>query len=183
MKHYTYKIDFVDGYYYYGVRQCECDPIEDVYFGSPRTHKAKWNTTMFTKTIVSEHNTREEAMEEEKELIGDNFKSDPMCLNEHNAIHFDRLGAKHRQESKDKMKKSMKGRVISEETKRKISAALKGRKKPPRTQEHMDNLSKACKGKRGPNVGGTLTEEHKKKISEGLKRFKQRKKQCDSTGS
>ena len=81
------------------------------------------------------------------------------------------------------MKKSMKGRVISEEHKKKISDALKGRKKPPRTQEHINNLRNACIGKRGTNVGGTLTEEHKKKISEGLKRFKRKKLQSESADS
>src|SRR3990167_595401 len=39
------------------------------------------------------------------------------------------------------------GRILSDEFKLKISVALKGKKKPPRTSEHLMNLGKALMGK------------------------------------
>ena len=50
----------------------------------------------------------------------------------------------------------IKGICRTEETKRKISTALKGRKLPPRSDEWIRNLSNSHRGKK-------LSEEHKRK--------------------
>ena len=47
----------------------------------------------------------------------------------------------------------------TENTKKKIAKALKGKKKPARTKEHKDNLSKSLKGR-------ILSEDHKRKIGD-----------------
>ena len=55
-----------------------------------------------------------------------------------------------------------KGYSHSEESKRKMSEAGNGRKKPERTEEHRRKLSEAHRGRK-------LSEETKRKISEALK--------------
>ena len=89
MYFYCYKIQFLDGSYYFGSRQSVVEPSQDTYWGSPVTHKAKWEQEMFQKTILSEHANRDEALEEEKLLIGDLWKTDDKCLN---AMHPSNLG-------------------------------------------------------------------------------------------
>ena len=57
------------------------------------------------------------------------------------------------------------GGIPSEETRRKLSKASKGRKFPPRSAEHRRKISEAKKGKKLK----PLTEEHRRKISEAQK--------------
>jgi hypothetical protein len=58
-------------------------------------------------------------------------------------------GKKHNQEWKNNQSKSQIGKRLSQEAKIKISIALKGRKKPPITEEHRKNLSISHFGKKG----------------------------------
>lgn len=60
--------------------------------------------------------------------------------------------------------KGMLGKKMSEESKRKISLANKGKKKPPRTLEHSKKLSIALKGNK-IWLGKKHTEETKNKLS------------------
>ena len=102
MYFYTYRIDFVDGYYYYGSRKSKVKPEEDKYWGSPKTHKEKWNTTMYWKTILNVFGVDINMLEEETNLIGDNYKNDPFCLNQHNNDNFTTLGMKMSEETRRK---------------------------------------------------------------------------------
>ena len=102
MYFYTYRIDFVDGYYYYGSRKSKVKPEEDKYWGSPKTHKEKWNTTMYWKTILNVFGVDNGMLEEETNLIGDNYKNDPFCLNQHNNDNFTTLGMKMSEETRRK---------------------------------------------------------------------------------
>lgn len=67
---------------------------------------------------------------------------------------------------------STKGRKHTEESKRKMSEAKKGKKIPwlnnekERTQEHKDNLSKSLKGRVSVNKGKTFSDEYRKKLSD-----------------
>jgi hypothetical protein len=56
------------------------------------------------------------------------------------------------------------GIKFTQERRSKISLALKGKKKPPKTKEHLENYSKAMKGVK-------KTEEHKLKISKSHKEY------------
>jgi len=56
-----------------------------------------------------------------------------------------RLGFINSPETRKKMSLIFKGRILSDETKRKISEALKGKKKPPFTEEHKRKISEGGK--------------------------------------
>ena len=67
--HYVYRLDStLSGEFYIGVRSCDCHPNQDRYMGSgcwPATvHKSN-----LKKTVLSLHETRAEAEEEEKRVI------------------------------------------------------------------------------------------------------------------
>jgi len=131
---YTYRIQFVDGYYYYGSRRSFVEPSKDVYWGSPKTNKDKWNTTQYEKVILDVCDTGEEMMICESKLIGDKYKTDEWCLNQHNNGNFSTLGMKYSDESREKMRKAkdgyipwIKGKHHSEETKRRWSEMRRGR--------------------------------------------------------
>jgi hypothetical protein len=57
-----------------------------------------------------------------------------------------------------------KGHPITEETRRKISEANKGKPKPPRTEEHSKKISKRLSGKNNPNYGKKFSEETKQRM-------------------
>ena len=62
----------------------------------------------------------------------------------------------------EELKKKMRQRVQSKETRKKISLAGKGRKHTEATKKKM---SESRKGEKNPNYGTKLTEEHKKKFN------------------
>jgi group I intron endonuclease len=75
------------------------------------------------------------------------------------------------------------GRKASDETKKKLSIAAKGKKLPPRSEEYKQKMSEAKKGKGHPhseeskakiaeaNRRRKLSEESKQKISDSLKKY------------
>ena len=78
MKHFTYKITFPGmPWYYYGVHMDNGKP----YFGSPKTHKWRWDFYEYEVQILEWFETREEADSVEKRII-DHFLNDLNCLNE-----------------------------------------------------------------------------------------------------
>ena len=70
----------------------------------------------------------------------------------------------------------MKGKTLSEETKKKMSEAKKGKKLKPFTDEHRRKLSEAKKGEKNHFYGKTHTADTRKKISEANKRRWAKKK-------
>lgn len=56
-------------------------------------------------------------------------------------------GMKHTEETKAIIKEKRKHQIITEESKEKRSLALKGRKKPVRTEAHRQHLSESAKGR------------------------------------
>ena len=64
----------------------------------------------------------------------------------------------------------MKGRALSEETRRKMSESKKGKKLKPFTEVHRKKLSEAKKGEKNHFYGKHHSEETRKKISEANKR-------------
>lgn len=70
------------------------------------------------------------------------------------------------EETKQKLSDALKGRIISDETKQKMSEAQKGRKW---SEEHLKNIRIANKLRTGinnPNYGKHFSEEHRRKIGE-----------------
>ena len=67
------------------------------------------------------------------------------------------------------------GIKLTEQTKRKLSEARKGRTAPnkgvPMSEEQKRKLSEAFKGENNPNFGKHLTEERKRKMSEAMTRW------------
>lgn len=83
MKYYTFRVLFADGFYYYARRtsRSRLSPECDGYYGTPITHKDKWNTTVHCKDEIVEYATFEEMALAEISLIRPCL-NDPMCLNE-----------------------------------------------------------------------------------------------------
>jgi len=82
---YVYNIKYITGKYYIGVRSCNCEIYEDMYFGSA-FHIPKDIKLTGMRCILSMHNTREEAELEEIRLHTElNVKDNPDYYNECNA--------------------------------------------------------------------------------------------------
>ena len=93
--YYTYKITATDSdKYYYGVRHLKKakasleDCLNDGYFGSGGAGKQNkffnWkekHRLKLKKEVITLHTRAQEAYQEEVKLIGDSFKTDPLCLN------------------------------------------------------------------------------------------------------
>jgi group I intron endonuclease len=118
--------------------------------------------------------------DEVKKKISESLRKRFLTEETKKKISESKLGKKHSDETKSKMSESQKGKVISEEcrqkiresllgrsptdeTRKKISEANKGVPKPPRSQEHCKKLSDVAKER------GSMSEEHKQKISESLR--------------
>jgi len=101
------------------------------------------------------------------------------------------LGKSHTKESRDKMSKSLSGRHLSEETKKKISEAnlRNGNAPPPAwgrpvSEETRKKIGDAQRGEKNHNFGKVTSDETKKKISESKlgvdKSIETRKKMSES---
>ena len=106
----------------------------------------------------------------ERYILWDPFDLVMMTKAEHVRIH--RRGKHHSEETKIKMSEAMKGHQVSEYTKQKMSESQKAyNKSHPRTDEYKKKMSESCKGKQ---KGKKLSEETKKRLSKankGKKRF------------
>ena len=79
---YTYKITFPNqGWWYWGWHKEK--KLGEDYFGSPKTHKDKWDWFEFEKQILEFFDDKVEAQKVEKRLIRPDLNN-PMCLNESN---------------------------------------------------------------------------------------------------
>ena len=82
---YVYEIIYSDGKKYIGVRSCNCEIIQDNYYGSSKIIPNKLKTNR-TKVILSTHSTRDEAMKEEIRLHAlYNVKDNPNYYNQCNS--------------------------------------------------------------------------------------------------
>ena len=166
--HYTYLIiDTKTQEFYIGVRTCEGDPKEDSYMGSMSTWKRQenFNRDRHKKTVLSVYPSRELANEGEYELI-EKFIKDPLNRNYHNTKTWCTLGLSPSEETRRKLSEAKKGRTHSEEAKRKMSEAHKGK---TLSEETKRKLSEAKKGNRyglgnKANKGKTLSEEMKERL-------------------
>jgi len=166
MRHYVYVTKGECGRRYIGVRSCECDPKEDLYMGS---HKDREYSPV-EKQIWSEFETREDAANAEASLhelfdvaVNPYFANRCKALpNGFNILgtswgtHSDeakeqmrqqKLGERNpqygkttSQKQKDSVSRAWKGKRRCDETRRKMSAAQQGLKKPPGYAERMSEL-------------------------------------------
>lgn len=162
MFHYLYQIQFASGHYYSGKRSCETAPENDVYFGSGVDLRYFIKQGIeFTKTIVSTHDSSQEAFVAEKDLIGESWKMDSwnksggLCLNRMpggkgaapgSDHHFfgkaPMLGKTHSEESKLKTSQSRKGQKPSLETRSAMSRAHAGKPVPDFTGRKHSEATK-----------------------------------------
>ena len=155
---YIYKITCTAGSFknkfYFG--QHTTNNLDDGYKGSGVKLRSyyKKHPNDYIKEIISFHNTDEELNKAEYEIIHP-WLNNKMCLN---LMEGGGNNGKPSEETKRKISEAHKGisHSTSEETKRKISEARKGKPSP-------------MKGKESFRKGKTLSEEHKRRISEGLK--------------
>lgn len=82
------------------------------------------------------------------------------------------IGKKQSDSFKKLMSEKMKGRILTDEWKQKISDAQKGVAKPLRTKEHQEKLNAANKGLK-------RSDETRKKLSEALKMYHLKRKCSD----
>ena len=179
MNHYVYEItNLINGKKYIGKRSCKCLIEEDKYMGSGKSLiKAlnKYGYNNFKKEILKICNTEQEAYEMEKYFIK---KFNAVESREYYNIRdggqgFSSEDSKRLWENED-FRLKCSGRVISKETRIKISNSLKanpnasiGMKGKTHTIEARNKISLAHKGRK-------LSDDHKKKISEiSKKRYKE----------
>jgi len=116
--------------------------------------------------IVAEFVDGVSAYDFEQSLIQEHWNN-PLLINQqyHNAEDTRFRNNGHSEETKQKIKQARLGQSITEDHKRSISEAKKGKKMPPRTMEHKRNISIAKTGsKRQPP-----SEETRKKLSLAFK--------------
>jgi group I intron endonuclease len=88
-----------------------------------------------------------DAILEQEQLLLDEHCGDPKCANMALVVGNPMTGRKHSPESRAKMSATRKGRTISLEWRAALSAAGKGKKKPPRTLEQRAAASLAQAGR------------------------------------
>lgn len=138
-------VNFEQRLAYIGSRGSVMAPLEDSYMGSyDKSSKFKPEK----KIVLSEHKTRAEAYEAEREWqLKFNVADSTLFVNKgiHTSSGFSMYGRKLSDEHKAKLSIKFKNRVLSEEQKRKISASRKGMKF---TEQHKKKLSEVNKGKK-----------------------------------
>jgi group I intron endonuclease len=148
MKHYVYKLtESITNEFYYGVRTCECNPNTDSYMGSMIAWKP--NKDNLIKEIISEFNSREEAVKFESNIIRENIQH-PLNRNYHTGVGMAFYGKSHSNETKEKVSNTMNGRHVGKDN------PFYGRK---HTSETLKKMSDSLQG-------GTHSDETKKKMSE-----------------
>jgi hypothetical protein len=166
--HYVYRItNILNSKHYYGVRSCNCSPREDIgikYFSSSTDKEfindQIKNSANYKYKIIRIFKLREDALILEVKL----HKKFDVASNElfyNRAIQtskfFDTTGTKHTKETIDKLSGKIpwnKGIEFSEEHKKNISIAGKGRK---HTKEAKKKISKFMKGREPWNKGRILS--------------------------
>ena len=168
--YYTYKITLLKGslagHYYFG--QHRTYNLNDGYAGSGRKIKnyyekyGKIEHQTYIKEIIAFYNNEDELNQAEKDLIGDKYKTDKLCLN----LISGGMEANKSEETKKLISEKLKGHKVSKETRNKISE---------RTKEAMNNseirqkISESSKGHEPWNKGKTLPYEVRQKISNSQK--------------
>jgi len=177
MYHYTYKIiNLINNKLYYGVRSCECLPEEDIkYMGSGvliRRSIKKHGIDNFIKKIDKIFETREEANLYEAKIVDLEFiKLDNTYnlktggLNGCGWKGWTGQGSQS-DETKKKISIAMRGKIVSDETKKKMSISGKVRAiTKPITKKTREKLCECKKGEKHPFYGKKHSKETIQKLS------------------
>ncbi|CAE8719770.1 unnamed protein product [Polarella glacialis] len=157
----------VSGKWYIGVRMCPegvGSPEDDIKYQSSSSDKA-FRLQPKTKLILTRHSSRQPALQAERLLhLFYKVVASRYFVNRayQTLTGFDRSGAQHSQESKDKISKARMGKMHTQDTKDKMSEARKGKPGKPHSQETKDKISEARTGK-------THSQETKDKMSKSRK--------------
>ena len=202
MNHYVYEItNLVNGMKYIGKRTCKCSIEDDNYMSSSSLVKKaikKYGIENFKKDIIFICETEEEAYKKEEYYIA--LKNAVVDRNYYNLCgggkgigsgeNNHRFGKKITERHRKILIESNKGKVMSDESKLKMSKYWKGkrvgesnpfygkthteeaRKKmsiasssKTMSKEARKKISEALKGEKSPRYGKSLTDEVKEKIS------------------
>lgn len=179
MNHYVYEItNLVNGKKYIGKRSCKCPIEEDKYIGSGKLLKKaidKYGKENFKKDILQICKSEKQAYDREKYFIN---KFNATDNREYYNIRDGGQGFSSEDAKRlwkdENFRIKLSNRVISEETRIKISNSLRanpnasiGMKGKKHTDEARNKISEALKGKE-------KTDEHKNKMSEiSKKRYKE----------
>lgn len=143
-----------------------------VYIGASKNIEKRWSAHRNGYTSITEDlqtlglkNFKFEVLLECPEDMLAQWERDMICLYDSDDSEKGYNSPKDRPYSL-KLSETLKGRSLSEETKRKMSEAHKGR---PFSDDAKHKLSEAHRGRPSKRKGITLSEEHKRKISESRK--------------
>ncbi len=169
MNHYVYQTTHdATGRFYRGVRSCKCEPEFDPYLGSGTVITnlvRKHGRDAFTKVVLSTHESREEALAAEAELVPlELIESDPLCLNRKagggEAFSYSKA-------SRAKMARVKKGNTNAKgkrtvASRRRMSEA--GKRRAPVTDAFRQRMSEVTSGENHPMHGKKHTAEARAKI-------------------
>lgn len=188
---YVYKILFDDGCWYWGTSEYKnARPEVDGYYGSPVTHKAKWNEP-HVKIVVKLFYDEDSRLDYEEMCILPDLNN-PKCLNEHAARSFSKevcrkagrisaeksRGVPRTKEVRDKISEKLTGRTLSSDHVQKLKKA----ERPPITPEAIAKGVESRKGYRhseetiqkirNSHEGKEVTQETRDKIAASVQGFK-----------
>ena len=184
--HFIYRTTcIVTGKYYIGMHST--DDINDGYLGSGKIITRsieKHGKENHTREILEDCSSfgREFLCEREIDVVSDEILNDPLCMNLNPGGKGAPLGNAYgsrvwTKAQREILSDACKGRKLSEETKKKIAATLRGRKL---SDEHRQKISQGFIGKTYTTMGlgnknKKFSAEHKRKISDSIKRYHERK--------
>lgn len=167
---YIYRITcLLDNKIYIGKRTCLKLP-DNKYMGSGLLigrYIRKYGVQNFEKELIEECGSLEELNIREKFWIKELNSIFPAGLNisEGGEKQCDLRFHPDRERIIKQISNTLKGQIISPETRKKISVANKGRSKPKFTEEHKNNIRKARALQGGTNIGRKFSEEWRSNLS------------------
>ena len=171
--HFVYKTTCkITGKWYIGLHST--DNMDDGYLGSgmrlTRSVK-KYGIEAHIREIIFMGVTRKEASNKEAELLSEDVRKNPLCMN----LGPGGLGATDRpatsEETTKKLSAASKNYKRTKEWYKKVVASRRANDNYVKSEEEKEKIRTALTGK-------TLTEEHKQKISEGGKGQKRSEETC-----
>lgn len=198
----TYQIkNLVNGKVYYG-SSCNLanrlaqhrSHLRGSYHSNKRL-QASWNKhgeDAFVFEVIEYASSHAQALEEEQLLLDCYWDNCKRCYNIAKVAMSPMKGRKHSEESKRLISESNKGRVVTQDTRDKISEAVTGYEHSDEAKakmskahtgkalsvEHSRKISEALKGKKKP----PRSDEHKRNLGDAMRGKKQSKVTCPHCG-